>query len=113
MKDIDFNNKTFSLVENSEKGTVNSDTIFVYKQEGKLVTADYYGGTIVYGKIIATYDDGKLDMRYQCLTIDNELKAGKADAIISITEFGKVKLQLHWEWLDKKKESGYSEYLEN
>ena len=91
MKDIDFNNRTFSLIENSEKGTVNSDTIFVYQQEGKLVTADYNGGTIVYGKIIATYDNDKLDMVYQCLTIDNELKAGKAEAIVSITELGKIK----------------------
>lgn len=90
--DIDFNNKTFSIIENSEKGNVNSNTTFLFKQKGELVTADYHGGTIVYGKIIARYKNGILDMRYQCLTTDNLLKAGKADAIVSITEFEKIKL---------------------
>ena len=111
--EVDFNNKTFSLIDNSEKGKVNSDTIFAYKQEGNLVTADYYGGTIVYGKIIATYEEEKLDMLYQCLTIDNELKAGKAKAEVSISETGKIKLKLNWEWLGDKNESGVSEYLED
>ena len=39
---IDFNNKTFPLIENSEKGSVNSNTTFLFKQEGELVTADYH-----------------------------------------------------------------------
>ena len=53
MSGFNFNNKTFSLIENSENGKVNSETIFKYKQEGHLVTADYYGGIIKYGKIRA------------------------------------------------------------
>lgn len=50
MNKINFNHKTFSLIANSENGKVNSETIFEYKQNGNLVTADYYGGTIRYGK---------------------------------------------------------------
>ena len=64
MKNINFNNKTFLLIDNSEKGTVNSDTVFKYQQEGNLVTADYSGGTVVYGKIIAKLDDNQLHMIY-------------------------------------------------
>ena len=41
MKTINFNNKRFILIDNSENGKVNSDTIFEYKQDGNLVTADY------------------------------------------------------------------------
>ena len=110
---IDFNNKTFSLVENTENGRVNADTVFEYKQSGNFVSADYYGGTIVYGKIIAVLEGDRLDMLYQCLTTNNELKAGKAIAKISFNEAGKLKLSLNWEWLGDKKESGTSEYLEN
>lgn len=113
MGPIDFNNKTFSLLENSEKGTVNSDTVFTYKQKGNLVTADYSGGTIVYGKIIACLKDMELDMLYQCLTTSNELKAGKAIAVISFSENGKLKLRLNWQWLGDKNEKGISEYIEN
>ena len=113
MTGIDFNNKVFSLLENSENGKVNSETIFEYKQKGNLVTADYYGGTIKYGKIIANLKENKLDMLYLCITIENELKAGKAIADISFTENGKIKLILNWEWLGDKKETGVSEYIEN
>ena len=113
MKDLNFNNKRFSLIENSENGKVNSETIFEYKQDGDLVTADYFGGTVRYGKIIAELKDNKLKMLYLCLTTDNELKAGRADAEISLTENNKIKLKLNWEWLGDKKDNGISEYIEN
>jgi len=112
MKKINFNNKTFSLIENSEKGKVNSETIFEYKQKEELITANYYGGTIKYGKIIAVLKNDKLDMLYQCITLDNELKAGKAIADITLTTEKKIKLKLHWQWLDNQGQSGISEYLE-
>lgn len=112
MSEYNFNNKTFSLIENSENGKVNSETIFQYKQEGNLVTADYYGGSIIYGKIISRLEGNQLQMLYQCLTKQNELKAGKATAEISLTAANKIKLNLKWEWLGDKNEKGTSEYLE-
>jgi hypothetical protein len=112
MKKIDFNNKTFALVENSENGKVNAATIFKYKQEGNLVTADYSGGTIKYGKIIAKLENHKLQMLYQCLTVEDELKAGKAIAAISLNGQNKIKLKLNWEWLGENMETGISEYIE-
>ena len=113
MEAFNFNNKTFSLIENSEKGKVSSETIFKYKQVGNLVTADYYGGNIKYGKIIANLKKDKLDMLYQCITTENELKAGKAIANISLLDSDKIKLILNWEWLGKNNENGVSEYVEN
>ncbi len=113
MKEFNFNHKTFLLIENSENGKVNSETIFKYKQQGDLVTADYYGGTIKYGTIIANLKKDKLDMLYQCVTTNNELKAGKAIANISLTTHNKMKLTLNWQWLNDKKETGVSEYLEH
>ncbi|MEP7196094.1 MAG: hypothetical protein ABI851_06200 [Saprospiraceae bacterium] len=113
MNEINFNNKTFSLVENSENGKVNNETIFEYKQIGEIVTADYHGGTIQYGKIIAILKGSQLNMLYQCITTGNELKAGKAIADISLTENKKIKLKLNWEWLNNKEEKGVSEYIEN
>ena len=113
MGKIDFNNKTFSLLENSQEGKVNSNTIFEYKQEGNLVTADYYGGTIQYGKIIAKLKDKQLDMLYQCITTEGELKAGKAIADITINSNKKLELSLQWEWLNGSKERGTSYYVEN
>jgi hypothetical protein len=110
---INFNNKRFALLENSEHGKVDASTIFEYKQEGDVVTAEYFGGTIKYGKIIAILHDQQLNMLYQCITVDNELKAGKAVADISFMEKNKLKLSLHWEWLGHKKETGTSVYIES
>jgi len=112
MSEINFHNKTFALVENSQKGAATSKTIFKYQQEGNLVTADYFGGAIRYGKIIARLEDNQLHMLYQCLTEEDELKAGKAVADISFNENKLIKLSLNWEWLGDKKEKGTSEYLE-
>ena len=109
---INFNNKKFALIENSKNGEVNSATIFEYKQEGDLVTADYYGGSIKYGKIIAHLRDEKLEMLYQCLTNENLLKAGKAIAKIQLMKNEKIKLTLDWQWIAGDDASGQSEYLE-
>jgi hypothetical protein len=112
MSKFNFDNKRFALIQNTESGKVNSDTVFEYKQHENLVTADYYGGTIKYGKIIAHLIDNELNMLYQCLTTDNQLKAGKAIAKISLLESGKMKLSLNWEWLTDGGEKGISEYIE-
>ena len=106
-----FNNKKFKLLENSENGETTSETIFYYKQNGDLVTADYNGGSILYGKIIAILNDDELNMLYQCITTNRELKAGKALAKISKLE-GKIKLALNWEWLNGDNTKGQSEYIE-
>ncbi|PKB17357.1 hypothetical protein [Flavobacterium sp. 5] len=112
MNNYNFNNKKFALIQNTESGEVNSETVFEYSQDGNLVTADYFGGTIKYGKIIADLKGDELNMLYQCLTTDNLLKAGKAIAKISLTDSGKIKLSLNWEWLTDGSEKGKSEYIE-
>ena len=112
MKKFNFNKKTFALLQNTEGGQVNAETVFKYKQKGNLVTADYTGGSVVYGKIIAQLEGDTLNMLYQCLTADNQLKAGKAMAKITKTSNGKIKLSLDWEWLNDSQTKGQSEYIE-
>jgi hypothetical protein len=112
MNKFNFNNKKFALIQNSENGQVNTETIFNYEQDDNLVTADYFGGMIKYGKIIAELKGDELNMLYQCLTTDNQLKAGKALAKITLRENGKIKLSLNWEWLTNGNDKGISEYVE-
>lgn len=112
MPQFNFHKKQFALLLNSSAGTVNKETIFRYQQQDDLVTADYQGGGIRYGKIIARLKDDQLHMYYQCLTDDNEFKAGRAIAQVSLNEQGKIKLALDWEWLGGHQGSGTSAYLE-
>lgn len=79
---FNFKNKTFTLLENSEKGKANNHTIFKYQQDKDLVTADYHGGSIRYGKIIAQLKTNQSHMLYQCITLEDKLKADKAIADI-------------------------------
>ena len=95
MSKFDFNNRRFALIQNSESGQVNSEAVFECKQNDNLVTTDYFGGTIIYGKIIADLKGDELNMLYQCLTTNNQLKAGKAIAKISLTDKGKINLCLN------------------
>ena len=59
-----------------------------------MVTAEYHGGCIAVWKIIALLNKDKLDALYQCMTTDNQLKAGKANAKIILSENQKIKLRL-------------------
>ena len=113
MKNINFHGKTFALLANSENGEVSTETLFLYKQDGELVTADYSGGTIRHGKLIAKQNEnGDLEMVYNCLINDGELKSGKAHAKVSINSNEKVQLDLDWEWLDGDRTTGTSTYIE-
>lgn len=111
MQTYNLNNKSFKLLSNSENGIVESETIFKYKQSNELVTAEYKGGSIIYGKIIAQLEQNILHMLYNCYTTEKELKAGKATAILSLNENGKMKLMLDWQWFESE-EIGSSTYIE-
>lgn len=111
MTKVNFNNKRFKLLDNSVNGKVDAQTIFEYQQEGNLVTADYKGGSVIYGKIIAQHCGDTLKMLYQCYTKEKELKAGKATATIIMTEENQIKLELNWQWLESNQE-GSSTYIE-
>ena len=108
----DFNNKTFRLLKNSELGEVDSETEFRYSQTGDVVSADYSGGTVKKGKILAIHKGDHLDMVYHCVTTEDMLKAGKAIAQISVQPNGKLMLSLNWEWVNGDQGKGTSTYLE-
>ena len=113
MSRVNFNNRKFIPFENSDHGTVTDKTVFEYAQEGDLVTANYSGETVISGKIIAKQlKNGDLEMLYHCLTDENELKAGKAYARVSVLENDRVRMDLNWQWLTGDGASGKSVYLE-
>jgi hypothetical protein len=109
---VNFQGKTFVLQHNTENGTTNATTVFKYQQEGNLVTADFMGGSVQYGKIIAIHKGDYLDMIYQMLTSTDELKSGKAIANIIVADDNKIQLHLNWQWLTDSDNKGTSTYIE-
>ena len=97
------------MYKTPKTGKVSSETIFFFKQEKDLVTADYHGGQIRYGKIIALLQNEKLVLLYQCVTNGGLLKAV---AKVSYTKNQKIRLKMNWEWITGEISKGESEYIE-
>lgn len=105
--------KVFRSVTNTENGEVSSNTLFHYRQKDKVVSAQYGGGSIVSGHLIAqVLFNGQLDMRYHHLNNKGELMLGKCLSTPELLPDGRLKFKESWQWLSGDMSSGYSEIEE-
>jgi hypothetical protein len=96
---INYHNRRFRPVQNTENGETSSETVFLYKQQGNILTSDYSGGQIVKGNLIALVsDNGELDMRYQQVNTKGELMTGICHSIPEILPEGRIRLHEKWQW---------------
>lgn len=66
--------KMFRSVTNTENGEVGVGTIFSYQQSESVVWAEYEGGDIVKGHLVANVlPAGQLDMRYHHVNRSGEI----------------------------------------
>lgn len=106
---INYDNRVFKSVANSETGEVSRETTFYYHQKDNLVWAEYSGGAIVFGSLIAkVLPDDSLEMRYQHLNEKNELMTGKCLSAPEILPNGKIRLHEKWQWTSGDFSSGES-----
>jgi hypothetical protein len=90
-----------------------SDSLFHYHQKGNLVTAEFSGGTIASGHLMATMNDaGQLDLRYHLMEEDGNLLVGKCQTTIEQLPDGRLKLLEEWQGLDNDTGSGTAVVLE-
>lgn len=95
---IDYNDRRFVPVSNSENGEVSSEVVFHYKQEGNIITCSYSGGRIRSGQLIALVDDeGWLDMRYHQVNDRGELMTGVCRSTPEVLSDGRVRLLDAWQ----------------
>jgi len=96
---MNYHNKKFKAVKNTDNGEVSSETIFYYKQTENIVTAEYSGGEIISGHLIAIVDaDGCLDMCYHHINTQGELMTGKCFSKPEILPGGRIRLYEKWQW---------------
>ena len=99
MNRINYDGKVFASAQNSETGEVNAETVFKYHQSGDLVWAEYKGGEIVFGSLVAKADEnGILDMRYQHLNQQGKLMTGVCRSTPEILPDGRIRLFEKWQW---------------
>jgi hypothetical protein len=105
--------KIFRSVRNTENGEVGSGTLFYYSQKDKVVSAQYGGGSIANGHLIAlVLPNGQLDMRYHHLNNKGEFMLGKCLSTPELLPDGRLKFKESWQWLSGDMSSGYSEIEE-
>ncbi len=96
---INYNNRVFKAVSNSDNGEISEETLFHYKQDGNIVEAAYSGGSVVKGSLIAKVNDqGNLDMRYQHINNNGEIMTGKCLSTPELLSDGRLRLHEIWEW---------------
>ena len=111
--DYNLEGKIFASVSNTDNGEVSEDTLFYYHQEGSIVWAEYEGGPIKKGHLIANVIKGaKLEMRYHHINNGGEIMIGKCISTPRLLDDDRIKFQEEWQWLSGDKSSGYSEIIE-
>ncbi len=106
---INYNNKFFATISNSDNGEITSDTIFKYQQNGRILTATNSGGQIKTGHLIGLVDNnGHIDMRYHQVNTKGELMTGICHSIPEILENGKIRLHETWQWTSGDHSKGTS-----
>ena len=104
---MNYNNKKFRPVQNSENGETTQETIFEYKQTGNILTSEYKGGQIVKGHLIGLVDEnGCIEMRYHQINNKGELMTGVCYSKPELTKNGKIRLYENWKWTSGDKSSG-------
>ena len=111
---IDYNGKKFRPVSNTENGETSSETIFLYKQSGNILTSEYSGGKIITGHLIGKVDDnGCIDMRYHQVNDAGEIMTGTCQSSPEILNNGKIRLHETWQWTSGDRSAGRSILEEN
>lgn len=106
---INYNNKKFSPVQNTENGETILETIFKYEQKENILTSNYSGGPIMSGHLIGLVDeDGKLEMRYHQVNTKGELMTGICHSKPELLPNGKIRLYEDWKWTSGDKSCGKS-----
>lgn len=106
---IDFNNRIFRPVSNTENSETSNETVFHYKQSGDMLTSEYKGGKVVYGHLIGIVDDnGCIDMRYHQINNMGELMTGICRSTPELLNNGKLRLHEVWKWTSGDRSEGIS-----
>lgn len=106
---INYNNKIFVPLSNSENGEVDLSMQFVYHQHGNIVTSTYSGGRIQMGHLIALVDEnGNLDMRYHQVNDKGEITTGICKSTPEQLPNGKIRMHEKWRWTSGDQSEGES-----
>jgi len=83
-------------------GVVNHETIFVFRQEGRIVEAIYAGGQVLRGFLIGVIEGDRMRMQYCQLDIDGRFDGGQSTCDLERTDDGRIRIVEHFEWASRE-----------
>ena len=89
------------VVETAANGVVGADTIFLFQQQGLIVTARYAGGRIVTGFLAGVWDGEVLPFRYVQIADGGTLDSGRSVARVTKSVAGRLRLEEQFQWESK------------
>lgn len=96
---MDYNNRCFRPISNSDNGEVSGEMVFKYEQSDDILTCSYSGIQIKAGHLIGRVDkEGKIEMRYHQLNAEGKFMTGKCTSVPEIMKNGKIRLHETWQW---------------
>lgn len=96
---INYDQKKFRPISNSENGEVSDEMIFHYQQNGNVLTCTYSGKNIRIGHLIGLVSQsGQIDMRYHQINLAGELMTGTCSSRPELMANGKIRLHEDWKW---------------
>lgn len=105
----DLDGRTFRSVRNTDNGDVGAETVFHYHQHGDIVWAEYHGGAVVRGHLLArVLETGQLDMRYHHLNDRGEFMLGTCLSTPERLPDGRLRFHESWQWLTGDGSAGTS-----
>ena len=106
---MNYNNKKFRAIQNSENGEIAEQTIFLYQQNGNILTSSYKGGKIMEGHLIGLVDEkGIITMSYHQINQEGIIMTGTCVSTPEILKNGKVRLSEKWQWTSGNQSKGQS-----
>lgn len=106
---MNYHNKKFRAINNTENGETSVETIFHYQQTDTILTAEYSGGKIKKGHLIGLVkENGTIDISYHQINEQNELMTGVCYSTPEILSNGKIRLHELWQWTSHDKSKGKS-----
>jgi len=106
---MNYNNRKFRPVSNSQNGEVTNDMVFHYQQTDNIVTCSYHGKNILKGHLIGLVDRNEnIQMSYHQINLDGKLMTGVCLSTPEILANGKIRLLEKWQWTSGDKSKGES-----
>ena len=106
---MNYNDKKFKVISNSDNGDVSGEMIFHYQQVGEVLSCEYEGDSITDGHLIGIVEeDGTINMRYRQTNPKGEVVSGICCSKPEIHPSGKIRLNESWRWTSGDQSTGES-----